>query len=75
MMPFQKMKITPTNMRIVLRWVHLILGLVILCYIYSPLHRYAPFELIVKWIIVPVIVFSGIWLWKFQIFNKLFGMK
>ena len=67
--------LTSKNIRVVLRWTHLALGLVIMCYIYSPFCRYEAFQIFVKFVVIPVITFSGIWLWKFQNFNKLFGIK
>ena len=59
------------KLRVILRWIHIILGLVILCYIYSPWATFVSFQVLVKFIIVPVIVMTGIWIWKFAIFNKL----
>jgi hypothetical protein len=63
------------KLRMILRWVHIILGLVILCYIYSPWAASVSFQLLVKFIIVPVIVVTGIWIWKFTAFNKLLRIK
>lgn len=69
------MPLTPKRIRIILRWVHIVLGLVILCYIYSPLHQFLTFQIIVKFVVIPIIVSTGIWLWKFQQFNKIFGIR
>lgn len=69
------MPLTQAKVRITLRWVHFILGLVILCYIYSPFHKYLFFQIFIKFIAIPVIVLSGIWIWKFNIFNRFFGIK
>lgn len=66
---------TPKNIRITIRWLHIVLGLVIMCYIYSPFHEHIVFQRFVKFIVVPVIVFSGLWIWKFRAFNKFFGIK
>ena len=69
------MSVSSATMRVILRWVHVVLGLVILCYIYSPWHRYVPFQVAVKFLVIPILVMSGIWLWKFPQFNKFFGIK
>ena len=66
---------TQTKIRVIFRWVHLILGLILLCYVYSPFGQYLAFRLFVKIIAIPVIVLSGLWLWKFNFFNRLFGIK
>ncbi|MBI3617582.1 MAG: hypothetical protein HY210_05130 [Candidatus Omnitrophica bacterium] len=63
------------KLRMVLRWIHIILGLVIVCYIYSPWATFVSFQVIVKFVIVPVIVVTGIWIWKFTAFNKLLKIK
>jgi len=67
--------LTQKNIRVVLRWTHIVLGLIIMCYIYSPFHRYVPFQLFVKCFVIPVITFSGIWLWKSSALNRFFGIK
>ena len=60
------------RLRAILRWVHVILGLVILCYIYSPWATVVSFQIFVKFIVVPIIVATGVWIWKFRIITKLF---
>lgn len=59
----------------VLRWLHIILGLVIMCYIYSPFHRNVNFQIFVKFFVIPIITLSGVWIWKFKQLNKLFGIQ
>jgi len=66
------MGITPIRLRVILRWMHIIFGLVVLCYIYSPFNQYRSFQIIIKLIVIPGIVLSGIWLWKFQKINHFF---
>ena len=60
------------RLRTCLRWLHIVFGLVILCYIYSPLHKYILFQIIVKFFVIPALVFTGVWIWKFKAFNKFF---
>ena len=69
------MAITATKMRVILRWVHIILGLVIMCYVYSPLQQYPFFQFFVKFLVIPVITLTGLWIWKFNNFNKFFGIR
>ena len=63
------------KLRTVLRWTHIILGLVVLCYIYSPWATILPFRIFVKFIVVPVIVVTGLWIWKFTVFNYFFRIR
>lgn len=64
--------VTQLKVRIILRWVHIVLGLTLMCYIYSPFHEVRAFQLVVKFAVIPLITFSGLWVWKFKAFNKFF---
>lgn len=64
--------VTQLKVRIILRWVHIVLGLTLMCYIYSPFHEVRAFQLVVKFAVIPLIAFSGLWVWKFKAFNKFF---
>ncbi|OGX24917.1 MAG: hypothetical protein A2787_03275 [Omnitrophica WOR_2 bacterium RIFCSPHIGHO2_01_FULL_48_9] len=61
-----------SNIRTILRWFHLTVGLLLLCYIYSPFSQYLAFQIFVKFIAIPLVVLSGLWIWKFAAFNKFF---
>lgn len=63
------------KIRVVLRWVHIVCGLVIMCFIYSPFHESAVFQWIMKLLIIPVVTLTGIWVWKFKEFNQFFRIK
>lgn len=69
------MALTSARLRIILRWLHIVLGLILMCYIYSPFHKYIWFQLVTKFCVIPIITLSGIWVWKFKKINKLFGIK
>lgn len=69
------MALTSAKLRVFLRWLHIILGLEILCYIYSPFSQYWQFRYVTKFIVVPLIVVSGLWLWKFNQFNRFFKIR
>ena len=43
-----------------------------MCYVYSPFHKYFAFQVLVKFIIIPLATLSGLWIWKFKAFNKFF---
>ncbi len=59
------------KIRIGLRWSHLVFGVVIMCYVYSPWHEVIVFQWVVKAVIIPYLGLSGLWLWKFAAINKL----
>lgn len=54
----------PSRQRIILRWVHIAFGLPILGYIYGPPEEVLPYAPIFQYLFVPVIVLSGLWMWK-----------
>lgn len=45
-------------------WIHLVMGLAVMCYVYSPFHRFVGFQWTVKLVVVPFLVLSGIGLGK-----------
>lgn len=49
--------------RSILRWVHLIFAIPILGYIYSPFEEIPNYASVVRFIFVPVIVLSGLWMY------------
>lgn len=69
------MSFNQNQIRVVLRWAHIVLGLALLCYVYSPFSRYVAFQIFIKFLAIPFIVISGLWLWKPKIFNKLFQAR
>lgn len=50
--------------RNIVRWAHLLTGGIIATYIYSPYSEIAAFQFIVKAVVIPLIILSGLWLWK-----------
>ncbi len=66
---------TASRIRVILRWTHIAIGLFLLCYIYSPFGRHVAFRTLIRWIAVPVVVLTGLWLWKFPQFNRFFRIK
>ena len=51
------------NKRSMLRWVHLIFAVPILGYIYSPFEEIPNYASAVRFVFVPVIVLSGLWMY------------
>ena len=65
----------PSTKRSILRCIHIIFGLPILGYIYGPpeeVQQYAPYF---RFIFVPVIVLSGLLMWKGDALLRLFTKK
>ena len=61
--------------RAVLRWIHLIFAIPIIGYVYSPfaeLPNYAP---VVRFVSIPVLVFTGFWMWKGHVLRRLISKR
>jgi len=61
--------------RKIVRWVHIILSIPVIGYIYGPVASIPTASIMVRWVIFPVIVISGLWLWRGQFVRKWFRKK
>ena len=48
--------------RAILRWIHIVFGIPILGYVYSPFEELPNYAPVVRYAALPVIVFSGFWM-------------
>lgn len=58
--------------RTLCRWIHIVLGIPVIGYVYSPfaeLPNYAP---VVRYVAIPGILLTGLWMWKGHLVRKLF---
>lgn len=62
-------------MRIVVRWVHLILAIPIIGYVYSPFEAIPQYAPMVRYVFMPAIVLAGLWMWKGHWVLRLFGRR
>ncbi len=58
--------------RKIMRWVHIILSVPIVGYLYGPVASIPVSAMIVRWIIFPLLVLSGLWMWKGHFVKKWF---
>lgn len=57
--------------RTVVRWIHLILSIPILGYIYSPFEEIPHYAPAVRFVFLPVMALSGLWMWKGHVLRRL----
>ena len=50
--------------RKIIRWMHILLSIPILGYIYGPVAELPEAAAMVRWGIVPLVILSGFWLWR-----------
>ena len=53
----------PTQ-RTVFRWIHIILAIPIVGYIYSPFERLPDYAPLTRFLFLPLMVVTGLWMWK-----------
>jgi thiosulfate reductase cytochrome b subunit len=57
--------------RSIVRWIHLILAIPILGYIYSPFDQIPNYAPLVRFVFLPLLVLSGLWMWKGHVVRRL----
>ena len=57
--------------RSIFRWIHLVFSIPILGYIYSPFDQIPNYAPLVRFVFVPMLVLSGLWMWKGHVVRKL----
>ena len=60
----------PTG-RMIVRTIHMILAIPIIGYIYSPFDQIPLYAPRVRYIVVPAMVLSGLWMWKGHVVRRL----
>ena len=56
--------------RSIFRLIHLIMGIPIVGYIYSPFEEIPNYAPAVRFVFLPVIVLSGLWMWKGHVVRR-----
>ncbi len=50
--------------RTIVRWVHMILAIPIVGYVYSPFEQLPNYAPMTRFVFMPAIVLAGLWMWK-----------
>jgi hypothetical protein len=61
--------------RSILRWIHIVFSIPILGYIYSPFEEIPNYAPAVRFVFVPILVLSGLWMWKGHLLRRLFSSR
>ena len=57
--------------RTVFRWIHILFSIPILGYIYSPLDKLPDYAPLTRFVFLPAMVASGLWMWKGHVIRRL----
>ena len=57
--------------RSIFRWIHLIFSIPIFGYVYSPFDQIPNYAPLVRFVFVPILTLSGLWMWKGHVVRRL----
>jgi thiosulfate reductase cytochrome b subunit len=63
------------NLRTIFRWIHIILSIPILGYIYSPFERLPEYAGPTRYVFFPAMVLTGLWMWKGHVVRRLISKR
>ena len=66
---------TDATKRSILRLIHIVFGIPIIGYVYSPLKELPNYAPVVRYIALPVILLSGLWMWKGHLVRRLISKR
>jgi thiosulfate reductase cytochrome b subunit len=61
--------------RSIIRWIHIVFAIPILGYIYSPFEKIPNYARPTRFVFVPVMVLSGLWMWKGHVLRRLISKR
>ena len=59
--------------RSIFRCIHIVFSIPILGYIYSPFEEIPRYARPVRFVFVPILILSGLWMWKGHVVRRLFS--
>jgi thiosulfate reductase cytochrome b subunit len=59
-----------TTKRSMVRWIHIVCAIPIIGYIYSPFEAIPDYAPVTRFVFVPVMLLSGLWMWKGHVLRR-----
>ncbi|HEY8026531.1 MAG TPA: hypothetical protein VIF60_18450 [Burkholderiaceae bacterium] len=63
------------TLRTIFRWMHLVISIPIIGYIYSPFEQIPNYAPAVRFVFFPIMALSGLWMWKGHVLLRLIARK
>jgi hypothetical protein len=63
---------TEATQRTIIRWIHIVLAIPIVGYIYSPFENLPDYAFATRFIFLPIMVLTGLWMWQGHRVRRLF---
>jgi len=61
----------PAVTRVISRWIHIVFGVPVIGYIYSPFQDLQYYARSVRFFFLPILILSGLWMWKGHLLRRL----
>jgi len=61
--------------RAIFRWIHIIFSIPIIGYVYSPFENIPQYAAPTRFVFLPALVLTGLWMWKGHAVRRLFSKK
>ena len=61
--------------RLIFRWIHIVFSIPILGYIYDSPSDTPYYAHSIRYVFVPVLILSGLWMWKGHVVRRLFSKR
>jgi hypothetical protein len=61
--------------RAIFRWIHIIFSIPIIGYVYSPFENIPQYAAPTRFVFLPTLVLTGLWMWKGHAVRRLFSKK
>jgi hypothetical protein len=71
----QQQILNQSTRRWIFRWIHIVFAIPILGYIYSPFEKLPDYAPLTRYVFVPVMVLSGLWMWKGRFVRRLISKR
>jgi hypothetical protein len=59
------------TVRSIFRWIHIVFGIPVLGYIYDSPADTPYYAWVIRFVAIPAIILSGLWMWKGQVVRRL----
>jgi thiosulfate reductase cytochrome b subunit len=67
--------ISAATQRMIFRAIHLVFAIPIAGYVYSPFEQLPNYAPVVRFVAIPVLVVTGLWMWKGHLLRRLFSKR
>jgi hypothetical protein len=67
--------ISASRQRTIFRWIHIVFGIPVVGYVYTPFEELHSFAHTVRFGFLPVLLLSGLWMWKGHVVRRLISKR